>query len=85
MYILKSFKLEELCFENKVHTYTHILIVDCNHGWYLHDTIEQLDQHTQIDQQNGSFDSFEVLVLYTPQHHHAPLFHDQFQKNSDDV
>ena len=51
----------------------------------LHNTIEQLDQHTQIDWQNGSFDTFEVLVLHTPLHHRALIFCDQFQKTSNDV
>ena len=85
MYMLKSFKVKKNCFEYKVHTCAHPLIVDCIHGWDLHDTIEQLDQHTQINRQNGSFDTFEVLVLHTHRYHRAPLFHDQFQKYSNDV
>ena len=52
------------------------MIVDCNYGLDLNDTIEKLDWHTQIDRHNGSFDTFEVLVLHMPQHHRAPLFHD---------
>ena len=42
-------------------------------------------QSLQIDRHNGSFDAFEVLILHMPLHHRALLFHDKFQKNSNDV
>jgi hypothetical protein len=48
-------------------------------------TIQQFVQRIQIDRHEGSTDIFEVLILYIPVHHRALLFHDQSQKNSNNV
>jgi hypothetical protein len=57
--------------------YIHVLMPFC--------TIQQLVQWIQIDQHEGSTDTFEALILYMPLHRHALLFHDQSQKNSNNV
>jgi hypothetical protein len=59
--------------------------MDYVHGLEMLGTIEQLDQQIQIDQHNGSSDTFEVLILHMPLHHHALLSHDQSRRNSNNV
>ena len=54
--------------------------MDYFHGLAPIFTIQQLDQQIQIDWHEGSFDTFEVLILHMPLHRHALLFHDQSQK-----
>ena len=59
--------------------------MDYIHGLVPFCTIQQLDQRIQIDWHEGSSDTFEVLILHMPLHHHALLFHDQSQKISNNV
>jgi hypothetical protein len=59
--------------------------MDYIHGLTPFCTIQQLVQRIQIDRHEGSTDTFEVLVLYMPLHRRALLFHDQSQKNSNNV
>ena len=66
------------------HTCTHILM-DYIHELAPFCTIQQLDQWIQIDRHEGSYDTFEVLVLNMPMHCRALIFHDQSQTNSDNV
>ena len=61
------------------HTCAHPLI-DYFHGLVHVFTIQQLDKKIQIDQNEGSSDTFEVLVLHMPLHRHSLLFHDQSKK-----
>jgi hypothetical protein len=66
------------------HTCAHPL-TDYFHGLAPFCTIQQLDQRIQIDRHEGSSDTFEVLILHMPLHRRALLFHDQSQKNSNNV
>jgi hypothetical protein len=66
------------------HTCAHPL-TDYIHGLAPFCTIQQLVQWIQIDRHEGSSDTFEVLILYMPLHRRALLFHDQSQKNSNNV
>jgi hypothetical protein len=66
------------------HTSAHPLI-DCIHGLAPFFTIQQLVHQIQINRHEGSYDTFEVLVLHMPLHRRSLLFHDQSQKNSNNV
>ena len=66
------------------HTCAHPLM-DYIHGLAPCCTIEQLVHQIQIDLHEGSADTFEVLILYMALHRCALLFHDQSQKNSNNV
>jgi hypothetical protein len=66
------------------HTCAHPL-TDYIHGLAPFCTIQQLVQRIQIDRHEGSSDTFEVLILHMPLHRRALLFHDQSQKNSNNV
>jgi hypothetical protein len=59
--------------------------MDYFHGLAPVCTIQQLDQQIQIDWHEGSSDTFEVLILHMPLHRRALLFHDQSQRNSNNV
>jgi hypothetical protein len=59
--------------------------MDYFHGLASFFTIQQLDQWIQIDQDEGSSDTSKVLILHMPLHRRALLFHDQSQKNSNNV
>ena len=59
--------------------------MDYIHGLAPFCTIQQLVYRIEIDLHEGSTDTFEVLVLYMPLHRRALLFHDQSQKNSNNV
>jgi hypothetical protein len=59
--------------------------MDYIHGLTPFFTIQQLVQQIQIDWHEGSAYTFKMLVLYMPLHHRALIFHDQYQKNSNNM
>jgi hypothetical protein len=59
--------------------------MDYIHGLAPCFTFQQLAQQIQIDRHEGSADTFKVLILYMLLHHRALIFHDQSQKNSNNV
>jgi len=63
------------------HTCAHPLM-DYFHGLVPFCTNQQLNQWIQIDQHEGSSNTFEVLVLHIPLHCCALLFHEQYKKYS---
>jgi hypothetical protein len=66
------------------HTCAHPLM-DYFHGLAPFCTIQNFYQRIQIDQHEGSSDTFEVPILHIPLHRPDLLFHDQSQKNSNNV
>jgi hypothetical protein len=67
-----------------LHTCAHVL-TDYFHGLAPVFTIQQLDQQIQINWHEGSYHTFEVLILHMPLHRCALVSHDQSQKNSNNV
>jgi hypothetical protein len=59
--------------------------MDYFHGLVPFCSIQQLNQQIQIDFHEGSSDTFKVLILQMPLHHHDLLFHDESQKISNNV